>query len=80
MAVSTFFTCSLEQWANREIGGQIPKAWTRKRRRRQQTLASAIKEARKAGVTQARITVDGATVEFGEQRNAPESNEWDVLQ
>jgi hypothetical protein len=57
-----------------------------KRRERKPSLARALKEAERAGLTVKRATVDGVTLEFGQPDPAPAlcappkpTNPWDIV-
>jgi len=57
-----------------------PRTKKRRKRIRRLTLARAIIEARKAGVFQGRVTVDGVTLEFGSSvPTENDANPWDEV-
>jgi hypothetical protein len=51
----------------------------KRKRVRKPTLASAIKEAQKAGVTRGRITIGNVSMEFGNSQPAVNMNPWDEV-
>jgi hypothetical protein len=66
------------------IDGPVFEPWdvkTHKRQRRKPrkpSLAAAIRQARKAGLTTGTVTVDGVTLTFGTAESTQaNSNEWD---
>jgi hypothetical protein len=61
-----------------EFGLAPPKGHKRRKRNRRLTLARAIVEARKTGVVVRTITIDGATLTFGNQTDVTDNtlDDW----